>query len=199
MWYFVVFQPSKCRKTHFQPQIWSIWPIFPIDSESLPKVCYINWKTQKIWVNSEFPSRVGPLAPTHQIITQIFWTKSESTPACLSGNLSFIVQICDTLRFTPSVSSWIKHRSTLFIDLNMVMLCQSSMTRSWVVQRSCAGGRVWLSSLWQQKLLVGGTVLGRGRSRNSTTSGVVGQFCCNAAILGNRVPNFPLPQVDGLH
>ena len=34
MWYFVVFQPSKC-KNHFQPWIWSIWPIFPNDSESL--------------------------------------------------------------------------------------------------------------------------------------------------------------------
>ena len=138
---------------------------------------------------------MGPLAPTHQIITQIFWTKSESTPACLSGNLSFIAKICDTLRFTPSVSSWIKHRSTLFIDLNMVMLCQSSMTRSWVVQRSCAGGRVWLSSLWQQKLLVGGTVLGRGRSRNSApTHGTGGERGCppplgssgNSAAAGQR-------------
>ena len=48
MWYFVVFQPSKCRKTHFQPQIWSIWPIFPNDSESLPKVCYIKRKNTEI-------------------------------------------------------------------------------------------------------------------------------------------------------
>ena len=48
MWYFVVFQPSKCRKTHFQPQIWSIWPIFPNDSESLPKVCYIKRKNSEI-------------------------------------------------------------------------------------------------------------------------------------------------------
>ena len=48
MWYIVVFQPSKCRNTHFQPQIWSIWPIFPNDSESLPKVCYINWKNSEI-------------------------------------------------------------------------------------------------------------------------------------------------------
>ena len=50
MWDFVVLQPSKWKKTHFQPQIWSIWPIFPNDSESLPKVCYIKWKTQKFWV-----------------------------------------------------------------------------------------------------------------------------------------------------
>ena len=57
MWYIVVFQPSKCKKFHFQPQIWSIWPIIPNDSESLPKVCYIKWKklrnsewTQKFWV-----------------------------------------------------------------------------------------------------------------------------------------------------
>ena len=48
MWYIVVFQPSKCKKTHFQPQIWSIWPIFPNDSESLPKVCYIKQKNSKI-------------------------------------------------------------------------------------------------------------------------------------------------------
>ena len=48
MWYFVVFQPSKCKKTHFQPQIWSIWPIFPNDSESLPKICYIKRKNSEI-------------------------------------------------------------------------------------------------------------------------------------------------------
>ena len=42
-------------------------------------------------------------APTRQIITQIFWIKSESTHVCLSGNLSFIAQICDTLRFMPWV------------------------------------------------------------------------------------------------
>ena len=50
-------------------------------------------------------------APTRQIITQIFWIKSESTHVCLSGNLSFIAQSCDALRFTPWVSSWMKHRS----------------------------------------------------------------------------------------
>ena len=48
MWYIVVFQPSKCRNTHFQPQIWSTWPIFPNDSESLPKVCYIKRKNSEI-------------------------------------------------------------------------------------------------------------------------------------------------------
>ena len=58
MWYFVVFQPSKCKKTHFQPQIWSIWPIFPNDSESLPKFCYIKQK------NSEILSRLGALLCT---------------------------------------------------------------------------------------------------------------------------------------
>ena len=46
MWYILVFQPSKCRNSHFQPQIWSIWHIFPNDSESLSKVCYINWKNR---------------------------------------------------------------------------------------------------------------------------------------------------------
>ena len=49
MWYFVGFQPSKCRNTHIQPQIWSFWPIFPENSESLPKVCYINWKNWAGW------------------------------------------------------------------------------------------------------------------------------------------------------
>ena len=39
----------------------------------------------------------------------------------------------------------------------------------------------------------------RRRARLSTTSGVVWQFCCSGAILGNRVHNFPLPQVDGIH
>ena len=55
MWYFVVFQPSKCNKAHFQPQISSIWPIFPNDLESLPKFCYIKRK------NSEILSRLGAL------------------------------------------------------------------------------------------------------------------------------------------
>ena len=49
MWYFVGFQPSQCRNTHIQPQIWSFWPIFPENSESLPKVCYINWKNWAGW------------------------------------------------------------------------------------------------------------------------------------------------------
>ena len=48
MWYFVVLQPSNCNKSHFQPQIWSIWPIFPNDSESLPKFCYIKRKNSEI-------------------------------------------------------------------------------------------------------------------------------------------------------
>ena len=63
MWYFVVFQPSKCKKTHFQPQIWSIWPIFPNDSESLPKVCYIKQKKIEILRklrNSESAGGSGP-------------------------------------------------------------------------------------------------------------------------------------------
>ena len=66
MWYFVVFQPSKWKKTHFQPQIWSIWPIFPNDSESLPKVCYIKWKNSEILSklrNSESVGGSGPVGP----------------------------------------------------------------------------------------------------------------------------------------
>ena len=60
MWYFVVFQPSKCKKTHFQPQIWSIWPIFPNDSESLQKS--LLDKTKKLR-NSE-PAEVSA-SPTN--------------------------------------------------------------------------------------------------------------------------------------
>ena len=75
MWYFVVFQPSKCKKTHFQPQIWSIWPIFPNDSESLPKFCYIKQKTQKFWVNSEILSRLGALATILLLSMTLHWVK----------------------------------------------------------------------------------------------------------------------------
>ena len=41
----------------------------------------------------------------------------------------------------------------------------------------------------------------RRRARLSTTSGCLAILLQrgNAAILGNRVPKFPLPQVDGLH
>ena len=68
-----------------------------------------------------------------------------------------------------------------------------------MVRTSCAEDRVLLSSLWQRKLLVGGTVWGRGRSRNlalhlpgtrdrkrarrSTTSGVAWEFCCSGEML----------------
>ena len=48
MWYFEVFRPFKCTNAHIQPQFWSIWSIFPIDSESLPEVRYINWKNSEI-------------------------------------------------------------------------------------------------------------------------------------------------------
>ena len=67
MWYFVVFQPSKCKKTHFQPQIWSIWPIFPNDSESLPKVCYIKRK------NSEILSRLGLWSEERSRFLRLSW------------------------------------------------------------------------------------------------------------------------------
>ena len=65
MWYFVSFQPSKCRNTHIQPQIWSFWPIFPNNSESLPNFCYINWKKSEILSklrNSEPAGVSGPRA-----------------------------------------------------------------------------------------------------------------------------------------
>ena len=62
------FQPSKCRITHFQPQIWSTWPIFPNDSESVPKVCYINWK------NSEILSKLGNSEPGGVSTPAIFWS-----------------------------------------------------------------------------------------------------------------------------
>ena len=66
MWYCVVFWPSKCRNAHIQPQFWSIWSIFPNNSESLTKVCYINWK------DSEILSRVGALYLCATVIGQ--WT-----------------------------------------------------------------------------------------------------------------------------
>ena len=49
IWYFDVFQPSMCTNTLVQPQISPVWHIFPNYSESLPKVYYLSWKTQKIW------------------------------------------------------------------------------------------------------------------------------------------------------
>ena len=61
--FFVVFQPSKCRNAQIQPQIRSIWPIYPNDSESLPKVCYIKRKNSEILSklrNSE-PAEVSAL------------------------------------------------------------------------------------------------------------------------------------------
>ena len=68
MWYIVVFQPFKCRNTNSQPQIWSIWPIFPNDSESLPKVCYIKRKNSEILSklrNSEPVGASARLIPSH--------------------------------------------------------------------------------------------------------------------------------------
>ena len=76
MWYIVVFQPFKCRNTNSQPQIWSIWPILPIDSESLPKVCYINWKNSENLSklrNSEPGGASGPHRLRNSGFTQIFW------------------------------------------------------------------------------------------------------------------------------
>ena len=73
MWYFVGSQPSKCRNTHIQP-LWSSWPIFQNDSETLPKVCYINWK------NSEMLSRVGSLLPIIVYWLQGFFLRSHFLP-----------------------------------------------------------------------------------------------------------------------
>ena len=47
-------------------------------------------------------------ASTRQFFTQKFWVKSESTPVCLSKNLSFIAQICDISDSRPRVNSWNK-------------------------------------------------------------------------------------------
>ena len=59
---FSTFQVEKQWNTHFQPQILSTWPIFPNDSESLPKVCYINWKkTQKFWAGGSLCSEVAEI------------------------------------------------------------------------------------------------------------------------------------------
>ena len=66
------FQPSKCRNTHFYPQIWSIWPIFPNDSESLPKVCYINWKNSEILSKLRISEPVEVSDPTSQFLQDGF-------------------------------------------------------------------------------------------------------------------------------
>ena len=71
MWHFVVFQPSKCKKTHFQPQIWSIWPIFPNDSESLPKVCYVKRKNSEIMSFCRNSESAGGSEERKQQITRI--------------------------------------------------------------------------------------------------------------------------------
>ena len=77
MWYFVVFQPSKCKKTHFQPQIWSIWPIFPKDSESLPKFCYIKRKNSEILSKLRNSELVGGSDGEGQSGTiSCFWNES---------------------------------------------------------------------------------------------------------------------------
>ena len=99
MWYFEVFQPSKCKKTHFQPQIWSIWPIFPNDSESLPKVYYIKQK------NSEILSRLGVSGTSFtQMITNDFDFSLEIFTArlCLAFLILFPIGV---LRHSSSPSS----------------------------------------------------------------------------------------------
>ena len=60
MWCFLVFRPSKCRNAHIQPQFWSIWSVFPNDSENLTKVCYINEKKLR---NSELGGSSGCYLP----------------------------------------------------------------------------------------------------------------------------------------
>ena len=80
MCYFVVFQPSKRKNAHIQPQICSILPIYQNDSESLPKVCYIDWK------NSEILSRVESLAACLLMLNQ---------------QMQFWIQSCDNVAFQP--------------------------------------------------------------------------------------------------
>ena len=79
MWYIVVFQPFKCGNAHFQPQIWSIWPIFPNDSESLPKVCYINWKNSEILSKLRNSESAGGSAPYCVALCQL---SSVTMPRC---------------------------------------------------------------------------------------------------------------------
>ena len=75
--YFVVFQPTKRKNANSQLQIWSSLPIYPNDSQSLPKVCYISWK------NSEILSRVEALVRGPKMI---YRTGPKITP-------SFFIQI----------------------------------------------------------------------------------------------------------
>ena len=106
MWHFVVFQPSKCKKTHFQPQIWSIWPIFPNDSESLPKVCYIKQKNSEILSKLRNSESAGGSDQRQN---------DEQTPAsksCLNFNFKILTNPCaqslnKSLALEPNVSSQI--------------------------------------------------------------------------------------------
>ena len=69
MWYIVVFQPSKSKKFHFQPQIWFDLTHFPKWlRKSAKSQLYKLKKTQKFWVNSEILSRVESL-----IYAQLIW------------------------------------------------------------------------------------------------------------------------------
>ena len=67
---------------------------------------HIHKKLGHVWMNCFICNMTDKLTiknrdSTRQIFTQIFWVKSESTAVCLSKNLRFIAQICDTLWFTP--------------------------------------------------------------------------------------------------
>ena len=95
MWYFVVFQPSKCKKTHFQPQIWSIWPIFPKDSESLPKFCYIKRKNSEILSKLRNSEPVGVSGWRSSLCLSLFETFSNSIEQLCSspGFVNLTIQI----------------------------------------------------------------------------------------------------------
>ena len=103
---------------------------------ALPRSCHCHFFSAELRTSVDNEHRVygdwnvfSCRGSTRQIFSQKFRVKSKSTPVCLSKNLSFIVQICDTLSFTPTVNSWDKHGSlkkwfifncSLFSDMHIV-------------------------------------------------------------------------------
>ena len=78
MWYIVVFQPSKSKKFHFQPQIWFDLTHFPKWlRKSAKSLLYKTKKLKKFWVNSEILSWLKSL----------LWTSGDSSFCLHSGTL----------------------------------------------------------------------------------------------------------------
>ena len=97
MYYFVVFQPSKCENVHIQHQIQSILPICLNDPESLQKVCYINWKKTGSGYNTKCrDTRDWPLYCQHFLQHYVLATRLVS----LSHFFTFLLS---NLRSSPAL------------------------------------------------------------------------------------------------